>query len=198
MATFIHKFLRADRARAGLALASAAVLSLFAAAPARAQVKVGDMAPAFTAQAALAGESVPFSLEAALKSGPVVLFFYPKSFTSVCTEEAHLFAEAMADFTQAGAKVIGVSSDTIDTQRKFSSMECRDAFPVAADPEMKVIKAYGVGFGLVGAILPFADRVSFVIAPDGRILSRVKSGDAAPHVDTSLAAVKAWKAGVKG
>ena len=198
MATFIHTFFRAERARAGLALASAAVLSLFASAPARAQVKVGDLAPAFTAQAALAGETMPFSLDSALKSGPVVLFFYPKSFTSVCTEEAHLFAEAMADFTKAGAKVIGVSSDTIDTQRKFSSMECRDAFPVAADPEMKVIKAYGVGFGRVGAILPFADRISFVIAPDGKILSRVKSGDAAPHVEKSLAVVKAWKAGAKG
>ncbi len=198
MATFIHKLFRAERARAGLALASAAVLSVFASAPARAQVRVGDMAPAFTAQAALAGEAVPFSLAAALKGGPVVLFFYPKSFTSVCTEEAHLFAEAMADFTQAGASVVGISSDTIDTQRKFSSMECRDRFAVAADPDLKVIKAYGVGFGLVGAILPFADRVSFVIAPDGRILSRVKSGDAAPHVEKSLAAVKAWKAGVKG
>ena len=55
MATFIHKLFRAERARAGLALASAAVLSLFATAPARAQVKVGDLAPAFTAQAALAG-----------------------------------------------------------------------------------------------------------------------------------------------
>jgi peroxiredoxin len=198
MATFIHKLFRAERAKAGLALASAAVLSVFASAPARAQVRVGDMAPAFTAQAALAGEAVPFSLAAALKGGPVVLFFYPKSFTSVCTEEAHLFAEAMADFTQAGASVVGISSDTIDTQRKFSSMECRDRFAVAADPDLKVIKAYGVGFGLVGAILPFADRVSFVIAPDGRILSRVKSGDAAPHVEKSLAAVKAWKAGVKG
>ena len=197
MATFIHKLFRAERAKAGLALASAAVLSVFATAPARAQVKVGDLAPAFIAQAALAGETVPFSLEAALKRGPVVLFFYPKSFTSVCTEEAHLFAEAMADFTQAGASVVGISSDTIDTQRKFSSMECRDKFAVAADPELKVIKAYGVGFGLVGAILPFADRVTFVIAPDGRILSRVKSGDAAPHVEKSLAAVKAWRASAK-
>lgn len=116
-----------------------------------------------------------------------------EAFTSVCTEEAHLFAEAMPDFERAGASVIGVSSDTIETQRKFSSMECRDKFPVAADPDLKVIKAYDVGFGMVGAILPFADRVSFVIAPDGRILSRVKSSSAAPHVEQSLAAVKAWK-----
>jgi peroxiredoxin len=125
------------------------------------------------------------------------LFFYPQSFTSVCTEEAHLFAEAMDAFSQAGAKVIGVSSDTIATQRKFSSMECRDKFPVAADPELKVIKAYGVGFGVAGAILPFADRVSFVIAPDGNVLARVKSSSAQPHVEQSLAAVKAWAASAR-
>ncbi len=197
MARFFHTLFQTDRAKAGLALASAAVLSALGSTPARAQVKVGDTAPAFTAQAALAGESTPFTLGAALKNGPVVLFFYPKSFTSVCTEEAHLFAEAMDEFSKAGASVVGISSDTIDTQRKFSSMECRDKFAVAADPELKVIKAYGVGFGMVGAILPFADRVSFVIAPDGRILSRVKSSDAEPHVDKSLAAVKAWRASAR-
>ena len=190
----LRRMLTTNLKRLGLPILSAAVLSLLAGAPAHAQLKVGDKAPGFTAEAALAGENVPFSLEAALKRGPVVLFFYPQSFTSVCTEEAHLFAEAMADFSKAGAQVIGVSSDKIDTQRKFSSMECRDKFPVAADPELKVIKAYGVGFGAMGAILPFADRVSFVIAPDGRILSRVKSSDAEPHVQKSLAAVQAWRA----
>ncbi len=187
----------AARAGRALALLASTVLSLFAVDPAAAQTRVGEKAPDFSAEAALAGESIRFSLRDSLAKGPVVLFFYPQSFTSVCTEEAHLFAEAMDEFSQAGASVIGISSDGIETQRKFSSMACRDKFPVAADPQLKVIKAYDVGFGFAGAILPYADRVSFVIAPDGRILSRVKASDAAPHVDKSLAAVKAWRASVR-
>jgi len=174
-----------------LAVAGHALLSLVAGQPAQAQM---THAPDFTLQAALGGKDMSFSLSQALKKGPVVVFFYPKSFTSVCTEEAHLFAEAMDEFEKNGASVIGISADNIETQRQFSASECRDRFPVAADPEMKVIKAYNVTFGGLGAVLPFSDRVSFVIAPDGRILSRVKSGDASPHVEKSLEAVKAFAA----
>ncbi|MEY3553362.1 MAG: hypothetical protein RL735_1710 [Pseudomonadota bacterium] len=170
-----------------------AAIMMWTGLPAQAQLRVGAKAPMFGLEAALAGGSVTFSLQDALKKGPVVVFFYPKSFTGVCTEEANLFAEAMDDFTKAGASVIGISSDTIETQKKFSSMACRDKFAVGADPEMKVIKAYNVGFGMAGAVLPFADRVSYVIAPDGTILSRIKNSAASPHVVQSLAAVRAWK-----
>ena len=175
-----------------LAFAGHALLALVLSTPA-AQAQM-TKAPDFTLQAALAGKDFPFALADALKKGPVVVFFYPKSFTSVCTEEAHLFAEAMDEFEKLGASVIGISADNIQTQRDFSASECRDRFPVAADPEMKVIKAYNVTFGGIGAILPFADRVSFVIAPDGSILSRVKSGEAAPHVQKSLESVRAFAA----
>ena len=174
-----------------LAVAGHALLGLIFGQPALAQM---TRAPDFTLQAALGGKDMSFSLAQALKKGPVVIFFYPKSFTSVCTEEAHLFAEAMDEFEKHGASVIGISADKIETQREFSSSECRDRFPVAADPDMSVIKAYHVTFGGMGAILPFADRVSFVVAPDGSILSRVKSGEAAPHVQKSLEAVKAFSA----
>jgi len=174
-----------------LAVAGHALLSLVAGQPAQAQM---THAPDFTLQAALGGKDISFSLSQALKRGPVVVFFYPKSFTSVCTQEAHLFAEAMDEFEKHGASVIGISADNIETQRQFSASECRDRFPVAADSDMKVIKAYQVTFGGLGAVLPFSDRVSFVIAPDGRILSRVKSGDASPHVEKSLEAVKAFAA----
>ena len=177
-----------------LAVAGHALFALAFSAPAQAQLKLGQAAPDFSLQAALGGKDMSFSLAQALKKGPVVIFFYPKSFTSVCMEEAHLFAEAMDEFEAHRASVIGISSDTIETQRQFSTSECRDRFPVAADPEMKVIRAYQVTFGMVGAILPFADRVSFVIAPDGSILSQVKAGDAQPHVQKSLEAVKAWAA----
>lgn len=175
-----------------IALAAHAFLTLFLGSPAHAQLRIGQPAPDFTLAAALGGKDMSFSLAKSLKKGPVVVFFYPKSFTSVCTEEAHLFAEAMTEFESYQASVIGISADSIETQKQFSTSECRDRFPVAADPQMQVIKAYQVAFGALGAVLPFADRVSFVIAPDGKILSQVKSSDAAPHVQKSLEAVKAW------
>ncbi|NVO12981.1 MAG: peroxiredoxin [Rhodoplanes sp.] len=177
---------------AKLVLAASLVLAV---SPALARLQVGARAPTFTIEAALAGRSFQFPLADALAKGPVVLYFYPKSFTSVCTEEAHLFAEAIDEFAANGASVIGISADTIETQRKFSSLECRDKFPVGADPDLKVIKDYDAAFGLGVVNLPLADRVSYVIAPDGTILSSVKDSGAAAHIQKSLEAVKAWRAG---
>jgi peroxiredoxin len=156
------------------------------AAVARAGLSVGAPAPDFTLDAALAGKSFRFSLAEALKKGPVVLYFYPKSFTSVCTEEAHLFAEAAPKLAAMGASVLGVSSDDIETQKKFSSSECRDAFPVAADPDLKAILAYDAKMPVVG----YAARISYVVGRDGRIASIVKDSSAAPHVDAALAQVR--------
>ena len=103
---------------------------LFASAAWAAALKPGDAAPDFTVNAALGGKEFTFSLTEALKKGPVVLYFYPKSFTSVCTAEAHEFAENIENFAAAGASVIGLSGDKIEVQRDFSTEECRDKFPV--------------------------------------------------------------------
>ena len=71
--------------------------------------------------------------------GPVVLYFFPKAFTSGCTAEAHAFSESIGDFKKAGAQVIGMSADDLPTLQEFSTKECRSAFPVATadagDPE---------------------------------------------------------------
>jgi thioredoxin-dependent peroxiredoxin len=91
-----------------------------------------DAAPDFTVNAPLGGKEFKFSLAEALKKGPVVLYFYPKSFTSVCTVEAHEFAENIENFAAAGASVISLSGDKIEVQRDFSTKECRDTFPVGA------------------------------------------------------------------
>lgn len=82
---------------------------------ASAMMKLGSPAPSFTINAALAGKEFSFNLSESLKKGPVVLYFYPKSFTSICTLEAHEFAEAMVQFESMNATVIGVSNDTIET-----------------------------------------------------------------------------------
>jgi peroxiredoxin Q/BCP len=160
---------------------------------ASAELAVGTNAPAFSTKAAQGGKDMTFTLSAALTKGPVVVYFYPKSFTSVCTEEAHLFAEAMPEFETLGSTVIGISADTIETQRDFSRTECRDKFPVAADPQGKVVKAYDVLAWKDGDSL-FASRTSYVITPDGRIASVLTAQDAGSHIQSALAFVKAWKA----
>ncbi len=122
-----------------------------------------------------------------------MLYFYPKSFTSVCTVEAHEFAEAMQQFAAMGASVIGVSSDKIATQREFSTKECRDKFPVGADPDFKVINAYDAAFKVPVAGAMFANRISYVIAPDGKILSAVEDSGATKHIENALAVVRRWR-----
>ena len=158
-----------------------------------AELRPGVAAPDFTVDAALGGKEFTFSLTEALKKGPVVLYFYPKSFTRVCTVEAHEFAENIEKFAAAGASVIGISGDKIEVQRDFSAKECRDKFPVGADPSFSVIKSYDAAFNipLVGAA--FANRISYVISPEGKILYAYSDSHAEKHIENTLAAVKKWR-----
>src|SRR5664279_6099003 len=127
-----------------------------------AALDVGDAAPNFTAQAALAGKVFKFSLADSLAKGPVVLYFFPAAFSVGCSIEAHEFAESIAKFESLGATVIGVSSDDIDTLGKFSVQACPGRFPVASDNTQNVMKSYDA----VMALRPdYATRVSYVIAP---------------------------------
>ncbi len=167
-------------------LASAAALTALAlSAPAFAQLEKGESAPVFTTKAAMAGKEFGFSLATALKKGPVVLYFYPKAFTSGCTLEANAFAAAMPKFKAAGASVIGMSNDDIETLKRFSREECRDAFPVGV-ASIDVMEDYEVG----SEDRPYASRTSYVIAPNGTIATVYSSGDYRQHVSRTLAAVK--------
>jgi thioredoxin-dependent peroxiredoxin len=159
------------------------------AAPAQAALKPGAAAPLFTTQATLAGKPFTFSLAEALKSGPVVLYFYPAAFTSGCTIEAHEFAEATDRFRALGATVIGVSHDDIAKLNRFSVSECRSKFAVASDADQSITRAYDAVLGL---ILPYANRTSYVIAPNGRILYEYTDLSPDRHVANSLAAVQQW------
>ena len=123
----------------------ATVGMLCLAAPASAALAVGATAPVFTTQSALAGKAQPFDMAAALKEGPVVLYFFPKAFSQGCTVEAHAFAEATPQFAASGARVVGISHDDIATLQKFSTEACRDQFVVASDPAAKTIQAYDAG-----------------------------------------------------
>jgi thioredoxin-dependent peroxiredoxin len=157
--------------------------------PAQAALKNGTLAPVFTTQASLAGEEFTFSLADALRSGPVVLFFYPKAFTRGCTVEAHMFAEASDAFKVLGATVIGISNDDIETLNKFSVEACQNKVAVAADGDGKIIKAYDASL-----LFSYASRTSFVIAPDGSIIYSYTAMSPDLHVSNTMDAVKKWHA----
>ena len=161
-----------------------AALLLLAATPAGAALKEGVAAPAFTARAARGGNVQEFRLEAALAKGPVVLYFFPKAFTSGCTIEAHAFSDHIAAFRAYRATVIGVSGDDIDTQQRFSTQECRSNFLVASDPGLKIARAYDAV--LLGA---FANRTSYVIAPDGKVIESYTDLEPLGHIENALRAL---------
>lgn len=158
---------------------------------AQAALPVGAAAPDFTADAALGGQPFKFHLADTLKQGPVVLYFYPKAFTSGCTVEAHQFAEASAKFKALGATVIGMSNDDIDTLKKFSVEACRSAFAVAADAGGQVIKNYDVALRLVPGTM--ADRVSYLIGRDGKVAAVHASMNPDGHIEAMLKAVQQLK-----
>ena len=167
----------------------ALILGSLAATPALAALADGTQAPDFTAQASMGGKEFTFSLADALKKGPVVLYFYPEAFTKGCTIEAHEFADAMDKYQALGATVIGVSHDKIEKLDQFSVSECRSKFPVAADPDEVVIKQYDA---VLGAHPEYANRTSYVIAPDGKILMSYTDLNPDKHVEMTMAAVQKW------
>lgn len=168
------------------------IAAAFVATPLKAALKVGDRAPDFVTAGALGGKPFRLHLARELRKGPVVLYFYPKAFTKGCTLEARAFSEAMVDFRQAGARVIGLSADDLATLKRFSVEECRGAFPVAiATPRM--IKDYKVGMPLVNRVRPMTNRTSYVIGRDGRVAMVHSEMDWSQHVAKTLAAVRALK-----
>jgi peroxiredoxin Q/BCP len=171
-------------------LVIAVAVATLSAGAAYAALSVGAKAPDFTTKAALGGKEFTFSLADALKKGPVVLYFFPAAFTPGCTVEAHDFAEAAGKFAALGATVIGVTAGNADRVTEFSSVECRNQFAVAADPDEKVIKAYDA---VLQKKPEWSDRTSYVIAPDGTILMTYTNLDPTEHVTRTMAAVKAWR-----
>jgi peroxiredoxin Q/BCP len=122
---------------------------------------VGDRAPDFTLPSS-GGNSV--TLSSLLAKGPVVLFFYPKDDTPGCTMEACRFRDSHEDFAQAGATVVGVSSDSVQSHEQFAQKH-RLPMTLLSDQGGKVRALYGVK-----AKLGFIQgRVTFVIDGTGTI-----------------------------
>lgn len=171
----------------GLCAALAAALPFSS----QAALAVGAPAPSFSIEATLGGKVFDFSLDKALKKGPVVLYFYPAAFTKGCTLEAHDFAEATAEYKKYGATVLGVSADKLDKLKKFSVSACRSKFAVGADPDSRVIQAYDAK---LSSMSNRADRISYVITPDHKIFYEYKSMNPDDHVKNTMAAVRKWAA----
>src|SRR5215475_7604660 len=129
-----------SRLLAGFVVVAAMAVPVFAA------LKPTDKAPDFSAKASLAGKEFDFSLKAALKKGPVVVYFYPSAFTGGCNIEAHTFAENKEKFDAAGATIIGVSRDSIARLDAFSAdpQYCAGKIPVASDADGAIAKSYGL------------------------------------------------------
>ena len=170
-------------------LVALALVALMSSA-AHAALDIGERAPDFAIPAALDGKVYKFSLAEALKKGPVVLYFFPAAFSEGCSVEAHEFAEANAQFAALGASVVGVSGDDIDTLSKFSVQSCQSKFPVASDQMQSVMKS----FDAVMQTRPeYANRISYVIAPDGSIVYHYMSLNPMKHVEKTLGALRDWQ-----
>ena len=173
--------------------------------PAVAALQAGAPAPDFTAPASLAGKSFSFSLKDALKKGPVVVYFYPSAFTSGCNVQAHAFAVSKDKFTAAGASIIGVSLDSIGRLNEFSADPeyCGGRIPVASDADGAIAKSYDLKVTPAqttfkdtrGATIDhgFAERTTFIVTPDGKIVTTIGGVAPAANVDAALQAVQALK-----
>ena len=124
-------------------------------------IGVGDKAPDFTLPSQ-SGEQV--RLQDRIAQGVVVLYFYPKDETSGCTREACAFRDSHEVFTDAGAEVLGVSSDSVDRHAAFATHH-KLPFTLLSDEGGKVRKAYGVPAAL--GFIP--GRVTYVIDRDGTV-----------------------------
>jgi thioredoxin-dependent peroxiredoxin len=157
--------------------------------PVLAALKVGEKAPDFSARGSLGGKEFDFSLEAALKKGPVVVYFFPSAYTKGCDLEAHTFSQEKDKFDAAGASIIGVSADSIARLNRFSADPdfCAGKFPVASDTDKKIATSYNLATNPAKAGMmdvkgdaidhDFIERVTFVIGKDHKIIAAFSSKD---------------------
>ena len=149
-------------------------------------IEPGQAAPPFTLKDAN-GRS--WTLDALRAQGPLVVFFYPRDDSPICTKEACAFRDAYQDFVDAGATVVGVSSDSEEAHRGFAKRQ-RLPFVLLSDPDGTARTLYGVSrtLGLVPG------RVTFVIDKSGIVRMAFSAQfQAVGHMEQALAAVRQLK-----
>ena len=150
------------------------------------KLQEGDPAPAFSAPVN-GGGGVALADYAGKN---VVLFFYPRDNTPGCTKEACAFHDNPAALKRKGAVVLGVSTDPVKAHDKFAA-KFQLPFPLLADEDKKIVKAYGVCGPKIFMGMKFTGthRVTFLIGPDGRIRKVWPKGKPGEHAAEVLAAL---------
>ena len=132
------------------------------------------------------------SLSNLLADGPIVLFFYPAAMTPGCTKEACHFRDLAGEFAAVGASRVGISTDAVSKQAKFSDSQRFD-YPLLSDTDGRVAEVFGVKRGLLGKFLP-VKRTTFVIDTDRTVLEVISSEiNMDTHADKALDVLQARK-----
>lgn len=130
------------------------------------------------------------SLSNLLADGPIVLFFYPAAMTPGCTKEACHFRDLASEFADVGASRVGISTDAVSKQAKFSDSQRFD-YPLLSDADGRVAEIFGVKRGLLGKFLP-VKRATFVIDTDRTVLDVISSEiNMDTHADKALSTLRA-------
>lgn len=132
----------------------------------RGRLQEGDRAPDFE----LPDQSGTPVRSEDLRGAPLVVFFYPKDESAGCTREACTFRDVYHEFVDAGARVVGISNDPVESHRNFANHH-ELPYPLLSDETGAVARAYGVGkmFGLI------PQRVTFVLDANGVVVRRYES-----------------------
>ena len=146
-------------------------------------LQVGDKIPNFTA---IASDDSVFDSHVIIGKQAVVIYFYPKDDTQVCTEQACTFRDQYEDFKALGSEVIGVSSDSVASHQKFSK-RYNLPFILLSDQDKKIRKLFGVPNDLLGLI---PGRVTYFANKEGIIQLVFNSMSGKIHIKKALAIIK--------
>jgi peroxiredoxin Q/BCP len=160
-------------------LLSVIALSAMLGADTQTAPQVGQPAPDFSLPSV---EGRPVSLKD-YKGKWVVLYFYPKDFTSGCTLEAHNFERDLAKYQNQSAIILGVSADTSQSHKDFCAKEGLN-FKLLSDPELKTVTMYGSAMEHDG--MKMAARNTFLINPEGKIAKVYLGVNPAAHSEQVL------------
>ena len=145
----------------------------------------GDTLPAFSLTDQ---DGKPFNTADYLGKKIMVIYFYPKDESTVCTKEACAFRDGFADFTSAGAIVAGINDAPVETHQKFA-LNHHLPFFILSDPGNKILKLFGVRKKLI-----FTGRETFVIGLDGKIAYAYNSFmEGKAHADHTLQFIRSLK-----
>jgi peroxiredoxin Q/BCP len=146
-------------------------------------LQVGDKIPNFTS---IASDGSVFESQVIIGKQAVVIYFYPKDDTLVCTEQACTFRDQYEDFKALGSEVIGVSSDSVASHQKFSK-RYNLPFILLSDQDKKIRKLFGVPNDLLGLI---PGRVTYVANKEGIIDLVFNSMSGKIHIKKALEIIK--------